>query len=253
MQVSLRRTIGQMAALVLGVVFLLGVPSLGFASPSYAGKIRGTFSDQVLAGNILDLTGNPVFFDNTATAFTFADYNETTNLALLNWGTPGVSILGFLGAEFSNVAPDEEFDLGVVVFLNSTSNLDSLIFGATLTLEVLDSNGMVIPTITPVVSLVDIVTTSNGLISQVLDADFIGFSEFSTTFHVYEFQAATAILRGKIVGDPMLQLTDIQLFPGQQPGFLGQGPVVIPEPTTLLLLSTGLVGLLGYARRKRLV
>jgi hypothetical protein len=150
----------------------------------------------------------------------------------------------FFGNTFSGVAPGQQFKLGTITYSNGTSDLNTLIFGAKLTISVFNE-----PSITAKVSNIAITTTANTGTSLNRDADLIGFSDFPNTFNVYESHAATAELFGTIVGDPQLQLNGIALQPGQSGnGFIGTG--VAPIPATLPLMGSALAAL-GLLRRKR--
>jgi hypothetical protein len=240
---------------LLGVGLFLGDPAVGRASPSYTGVIQGSFGDPVLSGNIISLSRLPVFQDNTATAFYTTNYDSATNAASLTWGTGAFtipsSILVFQGAAFSGVAPGQEFALGTLSYTNGTSNLNSLIFGATLTMQVGDGLGGVLP-ITAAVSSVSIYTTVNGGVSAFLDADSVTLSPSTTFYNVYEGASATAILYGSIIGDPELHFNSIALAPNQGGnGFLSPGLPALPEPSGLSLAALAVAAVLGRRRFRR--
>ena len=119
-----------------------------------------------------------------------------------------------------------------------------MIFGATLTLTALLTSSSAV--VDPYVVQLGLVTTGNtGTAAQ--NADFIDFRNSlgttqPVTFNVLEGATATAILSGKIVGDPMLFATQITIAPGSQDaGFIGSGvPLAIPEPSTWWLCLAGL-------------
>lgn len=213
------------------------------ASPFYSGTIHGVFSHPVLAGTLLDLARRPVFLDNSKTAVSSIVNGPSTAEVISgdnNGGYGAPSTIIFTGSTFRNVAPGQEFNLGTVAYFNGTSTLSSLLFGATLTLSVLED-----PSISALTTQMGIVTTANGGFSPVLDADYLRFPPLSLAFHVYEGAGATGILRGSILGDPQLVLTNIVLAPGQTNGFLA----TVPEPSPLLLLAAGGLAL-GIALRR---
>ena len=68
---------------------------------------------------------------------------------------------------------------------------------------------------------------------------------------LYEDHGATAELWGYIIGDPVLNLTDFTLDECQSGnGFIGNGQLVTPEPSSLLLFGSSVLGLFVAARRK---
>ncbi len=232
-------------AAVIGVaaVLSLGVVSAASAGGPFSGTVSGIFQNPVLTGNVVAIDGSLTPFDNTATAVTtgFASSNVT-------WGastTGGTfSHLLFLGDSFSNVAAGDTFHLGTIIFSNGTSDLNTLIFGAQLNLStggVTDDH----------VSDLNIVTTANTGLSLARDADFIGFSDFASTFNVYEGRTASIELFGKIVGDPQLNFDFIQISAVTSgDGFIGHGVGSVPEASTWALMLVGFGGL-GAALRSR--
>jgi hypothetical protein len=194
---------------------------------TYSGTIVGLFSNPVTAGNYIPIGGEDTtpytlaFEDDTGTAV-YTGFGTDS----ITWGTyTGVpdpfSQVTFVGNSFTNVAPGQLFDLGTFTFSNGTSELDSLIFGATLTLSVTGG-----ATITPEVTQIGIETTANGNPTAEQDADFLAFSQFPQTFQVLEGDTAHAELYGMIVGDPGVVATTIVLDPADSgSGFIG-GPLL---------------------------
>ena len=228
------------------------------AAPSYSGSIQGQWMNPVLSGSLIDgATGAITFHDNTTTAacnLSPCPLAPVTTLpggggAVVAWGdgrsAERTSVVRFTGASFTNVAPDTLFELGTLAYTNGTSDLDSLIFGATLTLTALLTS---MEAVDPYVVQLALVTTNNtGTTAQ--NADFIDFRNSlgttqPVTFNVFEGATATAILSGKIIGDPMLFATQITIAPGSQgSGFIGSGvplAVAVPEPSTWWLCLAGL-------------
>jgi hypothetical protein len=251
----------------------VAVIALALVMPASAGIVAGSvlvgeFSDPVLQGSIIPLAGQPSYYDNTSSAvYSVSNSTDPTLVGTppvqhtgsqLNWGvlpgtTPDFSSLVFFGRPIP-ADPSQPFDLGTIEFTNGTSQLTSLIFGATLNFyattdgQVLDAVGS---------SAINIVTTANlGVAgSEPHDADFVSFSGIANkTLNVFEGAVGSAELYGYIVGDPVLVLTDIVLNPGQSnSAFIGNGqpPAPTPEPSALVMAAIGTLGCLGYAWRRR--
>jgi hypothetical protein len=145
--------------------------------------------------------------------------------------------------------------------LNGTSNLNSLIFGASLSLY----DNVVSPQTYLGTDTVIITTTSNLGVSLAQDADYInicgnGSNICGSSIEAYEDSeggtGVTAVLQGQIVGDPQLQFTDVTVSPDQLAtgGLVGNEAAagIIPEPSTWVMIMLGFagIGLVGY-RTKR--
>jgi hypothetical protein len=239
------------------------------AASGLAGSdIIGVFSAPAYAGNVLNYPalGQTTFYNNvsTAPATTFINNNGSQ----LQWGTdPGSGIpssqqfsqLTFSGS-ISPLNITSPFQIGTVNFLNGTSALNSLIFGATLQFYA----GSVAPGNLIGTDSVIINTTSNqysgtGLTQAQLmtDADYInicgpGSDICGKSISAYEDSeggvGVLVALYGTISGDPQLTLTNVSLTPGQNPltsGAIGAQPplAATPLPSTWLMLFGGLVGL----------
>jgi hypothetical protein len=257
---------------LLGVVRIpLALSVLALAAPSQAGPIGGEtilgeFSNPVLQGSVLDpIPPDTGVYDNTSTAFDEI-FNSTNGAvggtppsqqfgSVLIWGeNPGASSLLFFGHPVP-ADPTTPFDLGTLVFFNGTSALNSLIFGATITFYVgLPQPDAIQPGAEPIgSSTMGIDTTvNNGDLFH--DADFLTFTGIANqSLNAFEGASVTAELYGYITGDPVLTLTNIVLDPGQSGnGFIGDGQLTnTPEPTTALLLGTGLLALIGWSARRK--
>jgi hypothetical protein len=140
--------------------------------------------------------------------------------------------------------------LGTITFTNATNFNNTFIFGATLTLTI---NSTIGGSVDPSVSQLAFIATENGGVNQKVDADFVGFDVFPQTFNVIEGQTATAELFGKVVGDPFLSLTSIQLNPGQEDnGFIGHGQPSVPDSASTFVLmgvAFAMLVIFGVTRR----
>jgi hypothetical protein len=241
------------------------------AGALYSGQITGRWSAAVVSGSTKE-GSNPAiveFSDNSATAFCNLSNcpNQLTasgSGARLLWGTfddatPASSTVTFQGSSFSNVRTElrnalgqvtqasDIFQLGTLTYTNGTSYLDSLIFGSTLTLSgsLVGTDEVIIPF---TIQLGIETTTNSGTAEQ--NADFLFFSNQLGTvspvsFNVYEGQTASAIVWGRLVGDPVLLATGLTLSPGSAgSGFIASGAIPaagVPAPSALVLMLTGLL------------
>lgn len=229
-------------------LFALAIQPALAIGPVYSGTVNGTFSNPVLTGNVINTDGSPLFEDNTTTAFyVFTPLSPSNDT--ITWGTstttspPVFSFLNFVGATYTNEPLNTPFLLGTISYLNGSSDLNTLIFGATLTMDL--GNGIDLKT-----TSISIDTTANTGLSPARDADFVSFSGLPNTFNVVEGQQATADIYGEIVGDPMVTLTQFTLDPNSAvgAGFIGNGVGGVPEPDAWTMLLAGFFGLGSMVR-----
>ncbi len=243
-------------SLAVSLTFLGCLPAK--ASPQYIGTVSATWSNPVLSGAVIDgVTRAPTFpSDNSTTAICsiitgtpHCPFPATGGpLSTLEWGDQTPNRVDFAGAAF-NVAPGQVFDMGTLTYFNGTNFLQSLIFGADLTLSFSLTTGTAV---SPELIRIGIVGTANDGSPQD-NADFLTFSGISKDLSVYENGAATAHLFGKIVGDPQAFLVDIVLDPNSvNTGFISSGPTgTLPESSTLSILGLGFIGLAAFLGRSR--
>lgn len=223
--------------LVCFVAFAHSSETSAKADALYSGSIEGSFSDPLLSGYFVNLAGDLVFRDSTAIAvYSIPSSGSVAQITFgdnLN-GAGASSVITFFGNTFTGVAPEEEFLLGTITYSNGSSNSGTGIYGATLTIAVPNDSSII-----PIVAPFKVLTTANGGISAFLDADYLEFgAPLNIRFHVYEGAAGTANVFGKIVGDPVLTLTEFALPQGQA----GNAVLTsVPLPGTLPMLCLGLL------------
>jgi hypothetical protein len=267
---------------VCGVALALGITQAQANGLPTGGTIIGVFSNPIYSGFVTHdptILSPPAYFDNTATAPLSLSIVNSTDPTLagtpplqatgskLQWGSDAqvdpseqFSELIFFGAPVpANI--NAPFEAGVITFLNGTSDLTSLIFGASLSLY----DNYVSPQTYLGTDQIIITTTSNLGVALAQDADYInicgnGSNICSSSIEAYEDSeggtGVTAVLMGQIVGDPQLEFTDVTVSPDQLAtgGLVGTEAAagVIPEPSTWSMIILGFAGIafIGY-RTKR--
>jgi hypothetical protein len=259
-------------SLFLGAaVFSLAPHAIATKVP--ANNIVVTFSNPVLSGSIPNYpaAGQTSVLNNTGTAV--YSISNGASVSSLSWGTFSS---GETSQEFSELTftgspipgdPSNQFQLGTLTYTNGTSDIDSVIFGATINLY----SGTVSPATFLGSDQIIITTTNNvfgvpgGLTTG--DDDYINIcgnqsNICNTSIEAVEASEGgtglTVDLLGTIVGDPMADIDFVNLAPGQNPltnGFLGTDPPIgghVPEPGSFgLLLTGGMAGSSWLWRRRR--
>jgi hypothetical protein len=254
------RALKQQAILTCTLMMVLGGQS------AQAGTITGqqiiaTFGGVVTAGSIANdpVAGQNTYLNNATSAIYNINNGVVSNNLVssnMNWGSYSEanptgflpdSVLVFVGNTIPSTHATTAFNLGSLTFLNGTSDLPTLIFGATMNFYAGSvSSGNFLGSDTIVIT-----TTSNifgvpgGLTNG--DDDYINVCGplsgiCGTSIEAVESsEGGTGVvvnLTGTIVGDPMLNISSVALAPGQNPttnGFLGTDPpvgAVVPEPAT---------------------
>jgi hypothetical protein len=208
---------------VCAVALALGTPQARANGLAGGGTIIGIFSDPIYSGFVTHdptISSPPVYFNNSATAplSTFIVNSTDPTLAgtpplqatgsKLQWGADALvdpseqfSELIFFGAPIpANI--HEPFEAGVITYLNGTSDLNSLIFGASLSLY----DDVVSPETYLGTDTVIITTTSNLGVDLAQDADTSTFAAMAAIFAAAQSrrtktprveQASPPILRGR--------------------------------------------------------
>jgi hypothetical protein len=267
---------------VFGVALALGITQAQANGLPTGGTIIGVFSDPIYSGFVTHdptISSPPTYFDNSATAPLSLSIVNSTDPTLA--GTPALQATGskLQWGSDASVDPSEQFseliffgapipadihqpfEAGVITYLNGTSDLTSLIFGASLSLY----DNVVSPETYLGTDQVIITTTSNLDVDLAQDADYInicgnGSNICGSSIEAYEDSeggtGVTAVLQGQIVGDPQLQFTDVTVSPDQLAtgGLVGNEAAagVVPEPSTwsMIILGFAGIGFIGY-RTKR--
>ena len=271
---------------VLRVQHLLVPVLLGLwqgGTPAKADTITGVFSNVIAAGNVLNdpTVGTSTYLDNTGTIVVGTATPggaACTGANTLCWGSdPGVGLpdnqqyseLVFTGATSFNSSSGATQNIGTISFLNGTSALTSLIFGATLSLY---DNGDFVGADSIIINTTSNQYSGTGLTLAELntDADYINIcgndsNICASSIEAYEdSEGGTGLLvdlSGNLVGDPTLDLDNVAVDPSEAGcttcGVVGdeQALGVTPEPPAFVLMSTALVLFagLGYGSRLRRV
>ncbi len=241
-------------------------------SVAQADQIVGVFSNPIVQGNVLNdpTVGTLTSFDNTGTALVGVNSANAgcSGSNSLCWGSdPGSGLplsqqyseLTFTGANVTG--PNQT--IGTINFLNGTSALNSLIFGATLTFYDASTGMTNLGSDTVIISTTSNQYSGTGLTPAELatDADYINIcgnnsNICGSSLEAYEDSeggvGVTATLKGSIIGDPYIELTGITAN-GQSAngGVVGnEPPLGVPEPSTLSMMSAGLLLAAGLLIRR---
>jgi hypothetical protein len=249
--------IAVMLATVLG-------SSLASASSIDGLQIIAVFNSPVLNGSIANspVAGKNTYLDNTATAV--YNFNNGVASSNMNWGTFTGPHTGFLpestlvfeGNTIPATHSTTPFDIGSLTYLNGTSDLTSVIFGASIDFyagSVSSANFLGRDSIT-------ITTTSNifgvpgGLTSG--DDDYLNICGplsgiCATSIEAVESsEGGTGLvvnLTGTIAGDPTMKISKVDVAPGQNStinGALRMDPpigAITPEPASFMLVGGALL------------
>jgi hypothetical protein len=233
------------------------------ATIARADILTAVFSDPVLSGNVVNdpAAGDVTFTDNSATA----TYSIINSGSTLQWGTgPDLNIpageqfsqLSFAGTPVT-LGPGVQ-QIGTISYLNGTSDLGSVIFGATISFFDGDT---LLGTDNVIVSTTENQFSGTGLTGAQLqtDADYINIcgnssNICSSSLESYE-DSETGTLTpvvANLFADLDFDLTGI-VVPADQSAFgtVGNLPPLgaVPEPSAPVLTLTAVGLCIGLARR----
>lgn len=244
------------ALMVLGIAVGLGPTAATADGLPANGTIIGIFDSVITSGNVIHSPnlGASTYYNNSGTAFYQTILPGPNSGSALIWGSgnfsPNTSELDFFGTT-GPIAPNQPFVAGTLTFNNGTSDLTSLIFGATISFYVNSAS----PQNYLGTDTIYITTTGNLGIDPVQDADYVnicgnGSNICNSSIQAHEGGGVTVALTASIIGDPMLAFSRVDYVSGA--GEIGNQPQgAVPEPSTWAMMMLGFAGLGFMAWRRQ--